>query len=51
MMEWYRWFWSALTALVLLWYSTITVYIAYQGFIDIRKMLKRLENPNNDPLT
>lgn len=41
-MELYRWFWSLLTVAALVWYSTITLYIAYQGMIDIKEMLKKL---------
>lgn len=42
-MEFYRWFWTLLAAAALLWYSTITVYIAFKGYADIFKMLKVLE--------
>jgi hypothetical protein len=37
-----QWFWLLLTAAVLLWYSSVTVYIAYQGMKDIKSMLARL---------
>lgn len=47
-MELYRWFWTILSGAVLIWYSTITIYIAYQGYIDIRKMLQRLEKSGED---
>ena len=37
-----RWFWGALTLIVLLWYSTVTVYVAVKGIGDIRSMLRTL---------
>lgn len=37
-----RWFWGALTIACLVWYTTITVYVAIRGFSDIRTMLARL---------
>ncbi len=38
-----HWFWLLLTAACLIWYSTITVYVAFKGAKDIKGMLKRLE--------
>ena len=38
-----HWFWWALTMATLLWYSTVTVYIAIRGATDIRGMLGRLK--------
>jgi hypothetical protein len=38
-----HWFWGSLTLLCLVWYSTITVYVAFKGVKDIKSMLKRLE--------
>ena len=35
-------FWKLLTAACLLWYATITVYVAIRGARDIREMLRRL---------
>jgi hypothetical protein len=35
-------FWKVLTAVCLLWYTSVTVYVAWQGFGDIRTMLKKL---------
>jgi hypothetical protein len=32
-----------MTAAVLVWYSTITVYVAVKGIRDIRQMLSRLK--------
>jgi hypothetical protein len=40
-MTW-EWFWRALTAACLIWYSTVTVYVAVKGAVDIKHMLKRL---------
>jgi hypothetical protein len=37
-----HWFWWLLTAAVLTWYSTVTVYVAIRGGIDIKQMLRRL---------
>ncbi len=34
--------WLLLTAACILWYSTITVYVAVRGVLDIRSMLRRL---------
>ena len=36
-------FWKLLTAACLLWYATITVYVAVRGFKDIKTMLQRLK--------
>ncbi len=35
-------FWGLLTITVLVWYSTITIYVAIRGAMDIRHMLRRL---------
>ncbi len=40
-MNW-QWFWLILAIACLLWYSTVTVYVAIKGFKDIQHMLKRL---------
>ena len=37
-----HWFWSLLMLAVLVWYSTITIYVAVRGSFDIRDMLRRL---------
>lgn len=37
-----RWFWWLLTMACLLWYATVTVYVAIRGVRDIRGMLQRL---------
>jgi hypothetical protein len=36
-------FWKILTATCLLWYTTITVYVAWRGARDIREMLRSLK--------
>ncbi len=38
-----HWFWWLLTAAVLVWYSTVTIYVAIRGAMDIRGMLNRLK--------
>jgi len=38
-----HWFWLAMTAAVLVWYSTITIYISIRGAFDIKGMLARLD--------
>jgi hypothetical protein len=37
-----HWFWGATTIVCLAWYSTVTVYVAIKGTVDIRSMLRRL---------
>ncbi|HPD30652.1 MAG TPA: hypothetical protein PLL20_11700 [Phycisphaerae bacterium] len=37
-----HWFWWLLTAAVVTWYSTVTVYVAIKGVTDIRTMLRHL---------
>jgi hypothetical protein len=38
-----HWFWLAMTIAVILWYSTITIYISFRGAFDIKEMLGRLD--------
>lgn len=38
-----HWFWWILALACIIWYSTVTVYVAVKGFGNIRDMLKRLE--------
>jgi len=43
--------WILLTAAVILWYSTVTIYVAVRGIKDIRGMLQRLgrqREPNQE---
>jgi hypothetical protein len=47
-------FWWLLTMACVVWYSTITVYVAIRGAADIKEMLTRLrdgagEPPHNSP--
>jgi hypothetical protein len=37
-----HWFWGALTIACIVWYSTITIYVAVRGAVDIKQMLARL---------
>ena len=43
-----HWFWYALTAACVFWYSTITIYVAFKGSLDIKGMLKRLKDQDNN---
>lgn len=36
-------FWWLMTFAGIVWYSTVTIYIAFRGALDIRQMLQRLE--------
>ena len=38
-----HWFWWLVTLAVLVWYSTVTIYVAFKGARDIRQMLRRLK--------
>lgn len=35
-------FWGLLTVAILVWYSTVTIYVAIRGATDIKEMLRRL---------
>jgi hypothetical protein len=37
-----HWFWWTLTMTCVVWYSTVTVYVAIKGVADIKRMLARL---------
>jgi len=37
-----HWFWGTMTLACLIWYSTITIYVAIKGIGDIRNMLRKL---------
>lgn len=50
-----HWFWSLTALACLIWYSTITVLVAFRGALDIRAMLRRLRQgqmneESHDPL-
>jgi hypothetical protein len=42
-------FWLVMTVACLLWYSTVTIYVAVKGFKDIQQMLKRLSDNQRHP--
>jgi len=39
-----HWFWWLITAAVIVWYSTVTVYVAIKGVTDIKTMLRHLSS-------
>ena len=41
-------FWLLLTLAALLWYGSVTVYVAVKGAADIREMLARLKNRDRE---
>ena len=43
-------FWLLITIATLVWYSTITVYVAIRGGIDIKHMLRRLAERDEEAL-
>ncbi|MDQ1256483.1 MAG: hypothetical protein QG656_1079 [Candidatus Hydrogenedentes bacterium] len=43
-----HWVWFGLTMACLIWYSTITVYVAIRGAMDIKGMLARLSQLGDD---
>ncbi len=36
------WFWGLLVLAVLAWYSSVTIYVAVRGLLDIKHMFGRL---------
>ena len=38
-----HWFWALLLGACIAWYSTVTVYVAIRGVLDIKHMLARLK--------
>lgn len=42
-----HWFWGTMTLACLVWYSTITIYVAIKGIGDIRNMLRKLSSSKN----
>jgi hypothetical protein len=42
-----HWIWWTLTAACMVWYSTITVYVSIRGVIDIKDMLRRLSQDDD----
>lgn len=43
-----HWFWLTLILAVVVWYSTITIWVAIRGALDIRTMVRRLDEENAD---
>ena len=43
-----HWFWFALVIAVVVWYSTITLWVAIKGALDIREMVARLDEEQSD---
>lgn len=43
-----HWFWLLITVACVVWYSTITVYVAIKGVADIKHMLARLAANHRD---
>ncbi len=43
-----HWFWGLLTLAVLVWYSTVVIYVAIKGAADIKHMLARLGRANDE---
>jgi hypothetical protein len=43
-----HWFWGALTLAVLVWYSSVTVYVGIRGTLDIKHMLRKLADQQGD---
>ncbi len=41
--------WGLLTLAVLVWYSTITVYVGVRGIVDIKHMLRKLKKNRDEP--
>lgn len=42
-----HWFWWFLTVACLVWYGSVTIYVALRGYRDIKQMLARLELMRN----
>ena len=38
----FEWTWTLIVAACLLWYATVTFFVAFRGTADIRNMLARL---------
>lgn len=41
-------FWQMIVLAVIIWYSTVTIYVGIRGAFDIKHMLKRLEDIKNE---
>lgn len=42
------WFWLILTIAALVWYSTVTVYVAARGGVELKRMLIALRTRQRD---
>ncbi len=42
-------FWGLLTLAVIVWYSTVTIYVGVRGAADIRYMLRNLKKNHEEP--
>jgi hypothetical protein len=42
-------FWGLITLAVLVWYSTITIYVGIRGAVDIKHMLRNLKESDQRP--
>jgi len=40
--------WLAFTAAAMIWYSSVTLYVAVRGAFDIKSMLRRLAELGNE---
>ena len=43
-----HWFWFLAVVLVVVWYSSVTIYVSIRGVLDIKEMLKRLADRQQD---
>jgi hypothetical protein len=41
-------FWWLLLMCVILWYCTVTIYVAIRGALDVKQMFKRLGERGDD---
>lgn len=42
-------FWYLLMVAVIVWYSSVTIYVAIRGVCDIKEMLRRLRRGEDEP--
>jgi hypothetical protein len=45
-----HWFWWLIMLAVMVWYTTVTVYVSIRGSMDIKQMLRRLRNDAENKL-
>ena len=43
-----HWFWWLVMLAVLIWYSTVTIYVSIRGSLDIKQMLRRLKDGHRE---